>query len=222
MTIDFIIGFDVLINLVSESVKDIHVRKYIKEAAFAYLKSYLVVDVLSFLPGLVTWEQNSNLYYFKLCRFLRIKRFFAFFKYLNSFFCNWFQNNNKYKQIVLKMSSILKLILIYYFICHVFACIWLLLGIDGTESYEQTEVTDGKPYGWIDKIGDSSLTVFQQYIRSLYFTIATLTTVGYGDYHATNTDEAIFIMVMIMVGQQLYSFLMGSLKDRLVEHELIT
>jgi len=66
------------------------------------------------------------------------------------------------------------------------------------------------------------LTVFQQYIRSLYFTIATLTTVGYGDYHATNTDEAIFIMVMIMVGQQLYSFLMGSLKDRLVEHEIIT
>jgi len=138
LTIDFIIGVDVLLNLISESTKDMHVRKYLTEAAFAYLRTYLVVDVLSFLPGLVTWEQNSNLYYFKLCRFLRIKRFFSFFKYLDNFFCSWFQNNNKYKQIVLKISSILKLIFIYYFICHVFACIWLFLGIDGSESYGLT------------------------------------------------------------------------------------
>lgn len=40
-----------------------------------------------------------------------------------------------------------------------------------------------------------------RYLSSLYFTVITCTTVGYGDIFAQNTLERIIVMVM-MVGQQ--------------------
>jgi len=76
LLIDFIILIDICINFVSEKVKDVEVTPFLKEAALNYLRSYFIVDALSILPCLFTWEGNTSLYAFKLIRFCRIKRFF--------------------------------------------------------------------------------------------------------------------------------------------------
>jgi hypothetical protein len=54
--IDIIICFDIIINFVSETVKDVVVQEYISEAAKIYLKQYFIIDILSILPNLVFLE----------------------------------------------------------------------------------------------------------------------------------------------------------------------
>lgn len=60
-------------------------------------------------------------------------------------------------------------------------------------------------YGSIDDAGNSQL-----YLTSIYFTITTITTVGYGDFHAISFVEKIiniFIMIMGVIG---FSYASGS------------
>jgi hypothetical protein len=48
-----------------------------KKIAYRYITSYFVYDVLSFLPGLVTWELNggySAIYKFKMFRYMKVGR----------------------------------------------------------------------------------------------------------------------------------------------------
>ena len=40
----------------------------------------------------------------------------------------------------------------------------------------------------------------QQYLTSIYFIVTTFSTVGYGDYSATNTSEKIFCIMIMFVG----------------------
>lgn len=49
------------------------------------------------------------------------------------------------------------------------------------------------------------------YAMSFYWTITTITTVGYGDINGTNTTEYIFCSVMMVIGVVGFSFANGSL-----------
>lgn len=51
------------------------------------------------------------------------------------------------------------------------------------------------------------------FLYVLYFTLTTLTTVGYGDYSATNAYEAIFICFILVAGVAFFSVLIGSASD---------
>ena len=49
------------------------------------------------------------------------------------------------------------------------------------------------------------------YAVSFYWTITTITTVGYGDISATNTFEMIYSSVMMLIGVISFSFANGTL-----------
>ncbi len=51
--IDVVIIFDICINFVSETVKDVEVVIYLKDSALVYLKSYFIIDIVSILPNLI-------------------------------------------------------------------------------------------------------------------------------------------------------------------------
>ena len=38
------------------------------------------------------------------------------------------------------------------------------------------------------------------YLRGVYFVVTTCTTVGYGDIHAPNVNDKMFVMLLIMAG----------------------
>ena len=88
LIIDVIIVLDIIINFISEQVKDIIVLEYISETSILYLKSFFIIDVLSILPNLIFMETNNTMYYFKLFRFFRINRFFSFFNMIERFILN--------------------------------------------------------------------------------------------------------------------------------------
>ena len=52
---------------------------------------------------------------------------------------------------------------------------------------------------------------FDLYIASFYFTVATITTVGYGDIHAYSTNEFIVGIIFKIIGVIGFSFASGML-----------
>ena len=50
-----------------------------------------------------------------------------------------------------------------------------------------------------------------RYVTSLYFIVTTVTTVGYGDYSATNTSERLFLIMLEFLGISVFSIIMGNI-----------
>ena len=130
--IDVVIIIDICINLVSESVKDVEVIIYLKDAAIAYIKSYFFIDLVSILPNIIMQENSTATYPLKLLRFIRIQRFFKFFQSLESLVTNvLFQNNNTWKERGRRVVMFLNLMTLIYLCLHAYACVWLYLGLTG-------------------------------------------------------------------------------------------
>ena len=59
---------------------------------------------------------------------------------------------------------------------------------------------------WITTGSYESLDTNDLYLVSFYFTITTMTTVGYGDISATNFAERIFAIAIMVLGQLAFTY----------------
>lgn len=68
---------------------------------------------------------------------------------------------------------------------------------------------------WMDKevngVKYHNLTTSEQYLTSAYYTITTITTVGYGDISGVSQIEKAFCIVIMIIGVISFSFASGSL-----------
>lgn len=126
-----IIIFDICINFVSETVKDVELVIYLKDSALLYLKSYFLIDLVSILPNIIMLERSTATYPLKLLRFIRIQRFFKFFQSLENLVSNIFQDDNSWKERGRRVIMFLNLMLLVYLCLHAYACVWLYLGLTG-------------------------------------------------------------------------------------------
>ncbi|KAJ6370831.1 hypothetical protein OIU77_001355 [Salix suchowensis] len=114
-------------------------------------------------------------------------------------------------------TRIVKLIVVELYCTHTAACIFYYLASTLPSSQEG--------YTWIGslKMGDYSYTSFREidiwkrYITSLYFAIITMATVGYGDIHAVNLREMIFVMIYVSFDMILGAYLIGNMTALIVK-----
>jgi len=141
------------------------------------------------------------------------------------------QSSKIAKDITLPMKRIAALNFIMVLVCHYTACLWLCVG---QLSYSSDHTMDSHPTeisSWIEadtryfgidhqNIGGSS------YLRSFYFSIVAMSTLGYGDIVPTKTNmsETIFVTFVILIGGLVLpavvgglASLMGSLNPDLLE-----
>lgn len=85
---------------------------------------------------------------------------------------------------------------------HTISCVWIYLG-------KLNEVDES----WIKQFDFTDVGNFKMYTIGLYWTITTITTVGYGDISATNTAERIVACVIMIIGVIAFSFSTGSLSS---------
>ena len=64
----------------------------------------------------------------------------------------------------------------FIMLCHVITCFWIIVG-----------TMDSDPGSWMTGLEDKPKS--QLYMTSFYFTITTITTVGYGDMSAGTFTE---------------------------------
>merc|ERR1719311_1772983 len=107
------------------------------------------------------------------------------------------------------MFSFFKIIVILYGIAHVAGCFWFLVGITFEDRYNISWLQVRLP----DYLFDEGLTKSTHYLWSFYFSMATMTTVGYGDMTPTNTAELVYTEALLWISLVVFSGCMGVLMN---------
>nr|XP_013796451.1 PREDICTED: potassium voltage-gated channel subfamily H member 5 [Apteryx mantelli mantelli] len=180
-----------------------------------YLKTWFVIDLLSCLPyDIINAFENvdegiSSLFSsLKVVRLLRLGRV-----------ARKLDHYLEYGAAVLVL-----LVCVFGLVAHWLACIWYSIGdyevIDEVTNTIKTDswlyqlaLSIGTPYRynttgsgqWEGGPSKDSL-----YISSLYFTMTSLTTIGFGNIAPTTDGEKIFSVAMMMVGSLLYATIFGN------------
>jgi len=119
----------------------------------------------------------------------------------------------KYLNEILKIGvgceRLLFFILLFLILCHIVSCFWVLCAVFD-------EVTEES---WIVSNGFQDMDNYELYFTSFYFTVTTITTVGFGDISATNTVERIICIFLMMIGVISFSFATGSLTSILSNYD---
>ena len=102
------------------------------------------------------------------------------------------------------------MILLVVYVAHVMACIWIYFGLSTKCDEQPPELHCTK--SWIYANGfETNNSEFSVYIFAFYWIFEVITTVGYGDYYGTTSEEYIFSIVLEFIGLTFFSFLMGSI-----------
>ena len=129
LAVDSFILADILVNFLKEHIKDVKRIKYLKEGVIFYLKTFFIVDILSVIPVISTIERDIDLYWFKILRLIRIGRYFEFFNIIRKFVDHTFRTGSSKHNKATKIINLIYIVTTHYFVCHVFACVWLFIGL---------------------------------------------------------------------------------------------
>lgn len=177
--------------------------------ALRYLKSTFVIDLLGCMPWDLIYKacgRREEVRYLLWIRLYRAERVVQFFR-----------NLEKDIRVNYIIARIVKLLVVELYCTHTAACIFYYLATTLPESQEG--------YTWIGslKLGDYAYSKFREidiwkrYTTSLYFAIVTMATVGYGDIHAVNLREMIFIMIYVSFDMVLGAYLIGNMTALIVK-----
>lgn len=105
--------------------------------------------------------------------------------------------------------SFLKLLLVYLTVAHWMGCIFYLIG----------NLTIDSPRGsWVVDANLLVMGLFDQYLRSVYYILTAMTTVGYGDIVNVNDAETVFVLFLVVVSSGLFSSLVAT-REQSFSHE---
>ncbi|EAR91777.2 cation channel family protein (macronuclear) [Tetrahymena thermophila SB210] len=115
-------------------------------------------------------------------------------------------------QNIIELINLLKNILV---ISHIFACIWLFIGLRSEEIYNQSDNDSNiqQPISWLDLVNVTKSEWYVQYLNSYYFIAVTMSTVGYGDIRATNPIEVLVAVFFVMTCSVIYGFTLNSIGE---------
>ena len=101
-------------------------------------------------------------------------------------------------RISVGFERLMFILIIILLINHISACLFIIIASIWDENHVGT---------WMEKIeGDSG----KIYTVSLYWSVATITTVGYGDISGTNNLERLFCSMVMIFGVFAFSLANGS------------
>ncbi|KAM9840263.1 voltage-gated delayed rectifier potassium channel KCNH5-like [Aulostomus maculatus] len=180
-----------------------------------YMKTWFVIDLLSCLPyDIINAFEHVNeglSSLFSSLKVIRLLRLGRVARKLDHYL--------EYGAAVLVL-----LVCVFGLVAHWLACIWYSIGdyevIDETTNTIKTDswlyhlaMSIGTPYRYNTsgtgqwEGGPNKDTL---YISSLYFTMTSLTTIGFGNIAPTTDGEKIFSVAMMMVGSLLYATIFGN------------
>ncbi|XP_022730435.1 potassium channel KAT3-like [Durio zibethinus] len=176
-----------------------------KKIALRYVtKSWFFMDVASTLPLQFIyrifagkWHTGEIFGFLNLLRLWRLWRVSELFKRL--------EKDTRFSYF---WTRLLKLICVTVFALHSAGCFYYWLAA-------QHKTPDDT---WIGEVVEDfkHRSIWLGYTYSIYWSIVTLTTVGYGDLHAVNTGEKIFNMLYMLFNIGLTAYIIGNMTTLIV------
>ena len=204
--------FDIVLNFRTAFYKDGNLILNFKSIAKNYLKGWFWIDLVSSFPfiwiaQLISGTSTNSVASFKAtARLLRVVKIFRFAKVIRVI------RIIKLKQILGNIEdlmhshtaihailSLVRLSIFIFFLAHWCACFWYLLGASSTED------------NWLGASHLEGADLKDQYTASLYFSITTMLTVGYGDIAPKNVSERLFTIFMMLMGGGVFGYVMNSI-----------
>ena len=188
--IDIVFGIDMLFNFNTSyfDLKNDTFEFSRTKIARKYLEFWFYVDFVSIFPlGLLIDSGEQNATMFKSVRLIRLLRLAKLYR-LNSWI-TYLEKSNVSPSTV-HLSILIAQVL---FLCHLFACLWHYLALDKTFSWLtvfEAECSEGA----------DCVSIYSQYVASLYYCTVTLLTIGYGDIYPVTNGERGFAIVLMMTG----------------------
>ncbi|XP_052211408.1 potassium channel AKT1-like isoform X2 [Diospyros lotus] len=172
-----------------------------KFIAWKYAKTWLVFDVISTVPSELARSalpDKLRAYgYFSMLRLWRLRRVGAMFARLEK------DRNFSYFWV-----RCFKLICVTLFAVHCAGCFYYRVAA----FYKDPKRT------WIGAVMNDfhHQSLWVRYVTSMYWSITTLTTTGYGDLHPVNTQEMIFDIFYMLFNLGLTAYLIGNMTNLVV------
>lgn len=163
-----------------------------KKTVLKYLKTYFIIDLIASIPIIYNAGNGSEsfLMLYPAYRLLRIGRLIVIF--------------NRWSNIFWTFTShirIVKFIIIVMLLIHWIACSWQMTAV----------MSNFADNSWIVRMGIDDSSALTQYMHSLYWTVITMTTVGYGDITPGTNIEYLFATITALIGASLYAFIIGNI-----------
>ncbi|KAL8149684.1 hypothetical protein AgCh_006630 [Apium graveolens] len=158
--------------------------------AYVDANTYLLIDDRK----LIAWKTYG---FFNMLRLWRLRRVSSLFARL--------EKDKNFNYFWVRCA---KLICVTLFAVHCSACFYYLIAAH----YHDPSMT------WIGaSISDfKTRSIWLRYVTSIYWSITTLTTVGYGDLHAQNTGEMIYAIFYMLFNLGLTAYLIGNMTNLVV------
>lgn len=168
-----------------------------------------ILDLLGCFPWDYIYKLTANKEFVRYLLWIRLSRAFRVTQF--------FETLEKDTRVNYLFTRIVKLLVVELYCTHTAACIFYYLATTMPPSQEG--------YTWIGslKMGDYAYSHFRdvdlwkRYVTSLYFAIVTMATVGYGDIHAVNVREMIFVMIYVSFDMILGAYLVGNMTALIVK-----
>ncbi|GMP73939.1 hypothetical protein CsSME_00031517 [Camellia sinensis var. sinensis] len=175
-----------------------------KKIAIRYISTWFTFDICSTVPfqplSLLLFPSHSSGIGFKLLNMLRLWRL----RRVSSLFAR-LEKDIRFNYFWTRCT---KLISVTLFAVHCAGCIYYLIA----DRYPDPDKT------WIGAVYPNfkEASLWDRYVTSIYWSITTLTTTGYGDLHAENFREMLFDIFYMLFNLGLTSYIIGNMTNLVV------
>ncbi|CAD8137652.1 unnamed protein product [Paramecium pentaurelia] len=185
-------SFDIVLGFRTGYYENGEVVTKQQRVARRYLRKYFFVDLISIIPIFVniiliqSFETDNTI--IKIVNCLSFLRSNALNRVYHSLEGRLLSNPRFV--IGYRFLSVIGTVFLY---AHVFGCLWYV-------------VAQNNQNNWINKAGIVEDSWFALYSYSIYWSVMTMTTVGYGDLTPANHEEALFCVCTMFIASVVFAY----------------